>query len=182
MNERQPSFKEPGAVTALRPAGCAVAGAGRPGGLNWGGTVTKLTRQSAAARRAGRAGVGALSAPSVQRGLWARTTAAASSPLRRGRAGRCPLAAPAPLSGGGGCLAPVLSDSGGGRCHRGLGHPARLGAAATFGRLWHGTAHRGPRTAASASVTVSAGWTRTCHTVSDAQHSRAGGRDSATLR
>ena len=36
MNERQPSFKEPGAVTALRPAGCAVAGAGRPGGLNWG--------------------------------------------------------------------------------------------------------------------------------------------------
>ena len=58
MNERQPSFKEPGAVTALRPAGCAVAGAGRPGGLNWGGTVTKLTRQSAAARRAGRAGGG----------------------------------------------------------------------------------------------------------------------------
>ena len=79
------------------------------------------------ARRAGRAGVGALSAPSVQRGLWARTTAAASSPLRRGRAGRCPLAAPAPLSGGEGCLAPVLSDSGGGWCQRGLGQPARLG-------------------------------------------------------
>ena len=31
------------------------------------------------ARRAGRAGVGALSAPSVQRGMWARTTGDASA-------------------------------------------------------------------------------------------------------
>ena len=160
---RQTVTQEPRAVTALRTRPLRDGGCGPGQSPKRGGTVTKLTRQTAAARRVGRAGVRGAQRPICAAGPVGahRRRSEQPSPARpsvplaqRGptpprRWRRLPYTRAERLSPGGGATAASSSRAGSAR-------QSHLGGCARH-------AHRGPRTAASASLKVSAGWTQPRH-------------------